>query len=452
MYLRKSKFLIVGISKSGYNACKLLLMRGAECYLFDSDLNGKAQKFIKELIDKGAKLANKENIEDVISICDIVVLSPGVPIDNEIPILARRLKKNIIGELELGYYFTKSPIVAVTGTNGKTTTCSLIDFILKKAGINSCLAGNIGTPLTGECEKIDEKGIFVVEVSSYQLETIAKFTPHIACIINISPDHLTRHYNMDNYVYLKSRILRNLRESEFAVLNADDERITEFTQLTRAKPVFFSMAKEVDGAYLIDNKLYFKGEFIMDADKFALKGGHNLQNALVAICVCKLLGIEKDAIVNGLSEFRGVKHRIQEISRKEGIVYLNDSKSTNPASTISALSVIKSPTILLLGGREKGEGYDELFEKIKANPFIKEIIVYGECKDKLYNFAKRSFIDNVSVVKGFETAVKLAFLCLKEGYVLLLSPACSSFDEFENFEERGDRFIELVKIHTGEKK
>ena len=448
MYLKKTKFLIVGMYKSGLSACELLLSYGAECWVYDKNLNEKVGDFIKRACNLGAKSVNSENIEDVISLVDVVVLSPGVPIDDEVPIIARRLKKNIIGELELGSYFNKATTVAVTGTNGKTTTCSMIDYVLKNAEYNCFLAGNIGIPLTKVCNESVPEEISVVEVSSFQLETIAHFTPHIACVLNISPDHLSRHYNMDNYIYLKARILKNLRESEFAVLNADDPIVKDFASKTRAKAVYFSMAKEVDGAYYIDGKIYWRNEYLCDAKNLALKQGHNIQNALACICVCKLLGVEKEKIIEGLSSFKGVKHRLQEVSVHNGVKYINDSKATNPASTLSAIRDMENSFIILIGGREKKGGYEELFSSLKESNLLKEIIVYGESCEKLYEIAKECGIKNINVAHNFNNAVNFAF-SLSGAECVLLSPACSSYDEFTCFEERGDKFIELVNGFIG---
>ena len=448
MYLKKSKFLIVGMSKSGISACELLRSHGAECWVYDHNLNDKISENLQHACQLGAKSVNKENVEDVISLIDIVVLSPGVPIDNEVAIIARKLKKNIIGELELGSYFTNGAIVAVTGTNGKTTTCSMIDYILKSTNNKCNLAGNIGMPLTKVCKESSFDCINVIEVSSFQLETIAHFAPHIACVLNISPDHLSRHYNMDNYIYLKSRILKNMRESEFAVLNADDPTVKEFAINTRAKAVYFSMAKEVDGAYHINGKIFWRGEFLCLAEDLALKQGHNVQNALASICVCKLLGIEKEGIVNGLSTFKGVRHRLQEVGVYNGIKYVNDSKATNPASTISAVSSIKENFILLLGGRAKQGGYEELFDCLKGNDKCKEIIVYGECHEMLYKLAKQNELQKINLTHNFKNAVRLA-CSLNVAECVLLSPACASYDEFSCFEERGEKFIELINEFSG---
>lgn len=452
MYLKRTKFLIVGISKSGYFATKLLLSKGAECYIYEKDQNGRAKKFIDELILTGATIINGENLQDAIERIDVVVLSPGIAIDSEIPIMARRLKKNIIGELELGYYFCPQTIIAITGTNGKTTTCSLVDFVLNKAKINSCLAGNIGIPLCSQCENAQNYQVAVTEVSSYQLETIAKFTPHIACVLNVSPDHLSRHYNMDNYLYLKSRILKNLRESEFAVLNWDDERIREFSINTRAQCVYFSLTEEIDGAFYKEGAIYWKGELIINAEEIALKGGHNLQNVLACVCICKLMGVEKEIIKEGLEQFKGVKHRMQIITEKKGVTFINDSKATNPDSTLSAISSMESSFILLIGGQEKGEGYENLFDKISKCEKIKEVIIFGESREKLYKIASQKQVKRISLTSCFDSAVKFGFEIAKKGESLLLSPACASFDEFSGFEERGERFIELVEEKTENKK
>ena len=448
MYLKQSKFLIVGMSKSGISSCELLLLNGAQCWIYDKNFDEKIEKNIQECLQLGATLVNKENVEDVIAIVDIVVLSPGVAIDSEVPIIARKLRKNIIGELELGYYFMRGAIVGVTGTNGKTTTCSMIDYILNNAGYKCNLAGNIGIALTKVCKDSQLEDVSVVEVSSFQLETIARFAPHVACVLNISPDHLSRHYNMDNYIYLKSRILKNLRESEYAVLNADDAIVNEFSKNTRAKSIYFSMVKEVDGAYFLNGEIYWKGERLCNMDDLALKQGHNIQNALATICVCKILGVEKDIIVDGLCTFKGVKHRLQEVLICNGVKFINDSKATNPASTLSAINSIKDKFVLLLGGRAKQGGYEELIESLKNNPNFSELIVYGECNEMLFNLAKKNKIQRVNLTHNFEQAVKLAF-AIRDINCVLLSPACASYDEFSCFEERGEKFIELINEFSG---
>lgn len=447
MYFKRSKFLIVGISKSGFSVCNALLNLGATCYIYDDNPNNVSLKLIEKLIQSGAKEAEKTKIEEVIQDIDVAVISPGVPIDNEIPILCRKNKKNVIGELELGSYLIKSPIIAVTGTNGKTTTCALVDHVLKTAELNSYLVGNVGTPISSMASKLDDDAVAVVEVSSFQLETIVKFTPHIACVLNVTPDHLSRHYNMENYIYLKQKLLQNLRESEYAVLNEDDKTVKGFETKTRAKVIYFSMINKTDGAYLYENTLYWKNEEIIAVDKLGISGGHNIQNALACICICKLMGIENSVISDALSTFKGVRHRQQEIENYSGIRYVNDSKSTNPDATCQALQSVNGNIILLIGGMYKNSGYDELFKKIAECENVKCVVCFGQSREELYKIANANEIKNVNCVSNFELAVRFAFAIEEVGDTILLSPACSSFDEFSGYEERGERFISLVREH-----
>lgn len=445
MYFKKSKFLIVGISKSGYSACSALLDLQAECYIYDDNITNNNQKLIDELCARGATLVTDEQVKHTLELVDVVILSPGVPIDNEIPISARKLKKNVIGEMELASYLINAVIIAVTGTNGKTTTCSMINHVLQCDGQRSHLLGNVGVPLSSKARKLDYDDIAVVEVSSFQLETISRFTPHVACVLNISPDHLSRHYNMENYVYLKSKLLRNLKESEYAVLNDDDTVVKEFATKTRANIIYFSLQRQVNGAYLFNDCLYWKGELIIEINKLQISGGHNLMNALATICVCKVLGICNESIALALASFKGVMHRQQEVCSINGVKYVNDSKATNPDSTINAINTINSNTILLLGGCDKGSGYERLFKQIASNEMITQVILFGQSREKLHTIATNQGVKSLSLVADFETAVKLSFLLEQKGDTILLSPACSSFDEFSGYEERGDKFIQLVR-------
>ena len=448
MYFLSSKFLIVGMSKSGIAACDALLNLGAVCYIFDEREGFFEDERVKALLARGALLVGQDVIEERVKEIDVAVISPGVPIDNRIPILCRKNKKNVIGELELAYYLIKSPIIAATGTNGKTTTCSLVHHVLSVAGKKSYLVGNVGTPACSRVSELDFDAIAVTEISSFQLETTAKFTPHIACVLNLSPDHLSRHYNMENYAYLKSKLLHNLRESEYAVLNEDDLAVKEFSAKTRGKVIYFSMMKQVEGAYLSNGYLCWQNQEIIGINELGLKGGHNVQNALACICICKLMGIDDEQIKTGLATFKGVIHRQQEIACKNSIVYINDSKSTNPDSTVQAINSANENTLILIGGRYKGVGYEQLFKFIKECERIKGVIVYGQSREELFRIALAEGITNVSCVKDFNSAVKFAFAIEQSGDTVLLSPACSSLDEFSGYEERGERFIALVEEHV----
>ena len=443
MYIKNTTFLVLGMQKSGISATNFLLSMGGKVFIYDDGVSESVKKNIKEAQEKGAKICADPLI--ILDSVDVLVLSPAVPVDHKVAIRARELNKRIIGEFELASNYTTNLVVAITGTNGKTTTCSLVDYALNKAEIKSTLVGNVGVPFTSKVGGANKKDIFVAEISSFQLETINRFSPHIACVLNVTPDHLNRHYNMENYAYLKSKLLLNLRESEFAVLNYDDNIVKQFSEKTRAKVVWFSTCEKVDGAYVEDDFIYFKGEIICAVKDIRIIGAHNVQNALASVCILKLLGLSNNAILEGLKTFTGVKHRVQKIRTLNGVTYFNDSKSTNAESCKRAVESLTSPTILIMGGYDKGLNYEDLMNTIKRNSNVKKIIFTGQSSKNMYAYAVNSGIEDVSIVKDFTLAVNLASSMAKDGYNVLLSPATSSFDEFGSFEERGDKFIEIVE-------
>ncbi len=444
MYLSSQKFLIVGISKSGFSATKYALSRGAECFIYEELKNPKIDASISELTKLGAKVLNQENVYEQLKHIDVLVLSPGVPINHPVAVSAKQNNKRIVGELEFGFLQFSPTILAITGTNGKTTTATLIDSILKEDGLTTQLVGNVGVPITEVISQIDKNTVCVTEVSSFQLESINAFCPHISCVTNIAPDHLERHYNMDNYIFLKKRIFKNQRESEYTVLNYDDEIVRSFATETRAKIVWFSTLERVDGAYRTGGKIYFKDEYILSENELKLNGEHNLANVLVAISFAKLMGVNTESIATALKTFKGVKHRVELVCEKKGVTYYNDSKSTNTASAISAISAMKRPTVLILGGSEKGEDYYDLFTKIKESP-ITEVILTGASRYNMLQQAGKVGYANLTITSNFYNAIKIASTFAKEGDNVLFSPACASFDSFSNFEERGEAFIKAVQ-------
>ena len=441
---KNQKFLVLGISKSGYAVSKKILSSGGKCYLFEQLSSASIQEKMSELIELGGIVAELGNIDQIIEEIDVLVISPGVPINNEIAVKCKRKGKRILGEFEFGLSAFSPLTVAVTGTNGKTTTCTVINEILCKEKIKSSLVGNIGFPLTSKVDEIDKDTLCVAEISSFQLETVSFFCPHVSCILNIAPDHLERHYTMENYVFLKKRIFKYQRESEYCVLNHDDEIVKSFHNECLAKIVWVSTKEQVDGAYLLDGSLYYKNEKIINQSELSLNGLHNVYNALFSIAVCKLLGVSNKSIVETLKNIKGVKHRIELVLSKDGIDYYNDSKATNVASTLSALGIMNKPTVLILGGSEKGESYETLFEKIKTSP-VKHVVLTGASKFNMLECAGRCSYSNLTVTPDFNYAVKIATLLAEDGDNVLLSPACASFDEFKNFEERGERFISLIR-------
>ena len=376
MLINKQTFLVLGVSKSGSSVADYIIDKGGKCYLFEELNKPHILDNINRLIDKGAVRVYQEDIELVLSKTDILVISPGVAINHPVAVLAKKLGVRIIGELEFGYLAFTPNICAVTGTNGKTTTVSLLEHIFNCANISCRTVGNIGTPLTSKVNEIKNDEILFTEVSSFQLESVSSFCPHISAILNISPDHMERHYTLDNYIFLKKRIFKNQKSSEYTILNYDDEIVKTFADESKANIIYVSTIFKVKGAYRENGKLYYLGEYIIDENELSLSGEHNIYNSLFAIAISKLYGVENEVIKSALKTFKGVKHRIEHICTKNGVEYYNDSKSTNTASTLSALKSIKTPIVLILGGSEKGEDYSNFFEQIKLHP-IKQIILTG---------------------------------------------------------------------------
>ncbi len=441
MFVKLSSFLVLGLAKSGESISKLLLSKGAKVYLYDNSSSEKTQNVIRQLVEQGCEYV--ENVDQVLEIIDVLVLSPGVSVLNEIVVKAKNLGIRIVGELELASYFITTPMVAVTGTNGKTTTCSLINHVLNSSNVKSKLVGNVGTPLSSVVND-NNNDVLIVEVSSFQLETTCRFTPHISCVLNITSDHLDRHFTMENYIFLKSKLVLSLKESEYAVLNYDDENVRNFKHKTNGKVVWFSQKERIDGVYLQDGKIYSGDEEIISVDKLTIFGSHNVENTLCSVATLKLLGLTNEEIANGITTFKGVKHRIEEVATINGITFYNDSKATNPDATIKAINSFSDNLIVILGGYDKGLDYTLTFKEIANNKNVKGVILTGQSAIKMYEFAKEQKVSNVILTQDFETAVKVAYLTAKENYKILLSPATSSFDEFSSYEERGEKFIEIA--------
>ena len=444
MNYKTQKFLVAGMSRSGAASCDFLLARGASVCIYDDVPGDAVKKRMEELATKGARILPAEAVASAAEECDVLVLSPGIPIDHELPVFFRKKGKRIIGEAELGCLNLRSPLVAVTGTNGKTTTVTMIDEILRAAGMHSVACGNIGIPLTSCVEKLGWEDVAVMEVSSFQLETLTSICPHVAVVTNISEDHLERHYSMENYIFLKSKLLRNMRESEYAVLNYDDERVRAFAEEARCPVRWFSVRERVAGACLFEGGLYYENEKIMDADALSLKGEHNLKNALAAICAARLMGVDGAVIAKTLSSMRGVRHRLEKIAELGGVTFVNDSKATNVDATLRAIDCMREDTVLLLGGKDKGESYDPLFERIRDSRVVL-CVLYGENRFRLLNSAVRCNESRITLCADFGLAVRIAALSAKAGQCVLLSPACSSFDAFTDYEARGEKFEEIVK-------
>ena len=443
MQFKTQKFLVAGLSRSGTAACDFLLARGADVSVYDDVAAGAVARALESAEARGAHVVRRGGLASAVDGCDVLVLSPGIPIDHELPVAFRKRGKRILGEAELGCLYLRAALVAVTGTNGKTTTVTMIDEILRAAGMQSTACGNIGLPLLACADKLGYDDVAVTEVSSFQLETLSSIRPHVAVITNITEDHLDRHYSMDNYIFLKSKILKNMRESEYAVLNFDDANVRALARDARCPVRWFSLRERVEGAYLYDGALYFENEKVMDAAALSLKGEHNVQNALAALCAARLAGADSAAAAKALAGMRGVRHRIEKVGEAGGVSYIDDSKGTNVGATLRAVACMEADTVLLLGGQDKGYDYDELFRKLKDSRVV-QYVLYGENRFKLLNSAVRCNESRITLCAGFDLAVHIAAMSARGGQCVLLSPASSSFDAFSGYEERGDRFAQIV--------
>ena len=443
MYLKRQCFLVLGLSRSGRAAAEFLLNEKAFVYIYDDLTGERIEQTAAELESKGAKRLKKEELKKASSLCDGLVLSPGIPIDHPIAVAFKRNGKAVLGEAELAARYLQNPVIAVTGTNGKTTTVSMLTEVLQKGGFGAFSCGNIGAP-TVDFVKSNERDVAVEEVSSFQLETLQSLRPHIAVILNVTEDHLNRHYTMENYIFLKAKLLKNLTETEFAILNYDDNTVRSFAEKTRAQVLYFSLKERVRGAYYENGNLYFGKEKVMTESELALGGLHNVQNALAVIAAAKIMGVKTADIVTALSQFKGVRHRIEFVGEIDGVRFVDDSKGTNVDATLKAVEAMKTPTVLLLGGKDKGYEYSKLFAAIKGSRVI-HVVLYGENRYELLKSAMAEGMGNLSLCDKFAFAVQIAAMKAEKGQTVLLSPASASFDEFVGYEERGDKFAEIVK-------
>lgn len=382
---------------------------------------------------------------------DECVISPGISIRdiNVLKCLENDIK--VISELELGYSLNQSRLIGITGTNGKTTTVSLISKILTDAGINNEPLGNIGTPFSSKALKYGDDDILPIEVSSFQLEAIHNFRPNIAVITNITPDHLDRHLTMQNYIDCKMKIFSNQTESDFSIINYDQPEILPYFK-SHSNKLYISTKQQVQGAYSLNSRIYIDEKYLMRTNELKIIGIHNVYNVLTAGLCAYLCGIDFQTIRHSIKEFTGVKHRLQYVGNLDKITFFNDSKATNPDAAIVAIKSMKIPTVLILGGSDKGLGFLNFFDDIKQNhKNIKYFVICGAVKKRLLDAISACGLENKTVeANNFEDAFHKSIELAKsiQPCNILLSPACASFDEFVNFEARGQRFIELVKSLT----
>ncbi|MFC3928225.1 UDP-N-acetylmuramoyl-L-alanine--D-glutamate ligase [Streptococcus caprae] len=443
---KNKKVLVLGLARSGESAARLLAKLGAIVTVNDGkpfEENPAAQK----LLEDGIKvICGSHPLELLDENFELMVKNPGIPYSN--PMVERAIEKGIPvwTEVELAYLISEAPIVAITGSNGKTTTTTMIAEVLNAAGRKALLSGNIGFPASEVAQTAQAEDTLVMELSSFQLMGVDAFKPHIAVITNLMPTHIDYHGDFEGYVAAKWNLQNYMTADDYLILNVNQDLAKELAQKTQATVVPFSTEEVVDGAYLQDGLLYFKGEAIMEADEIGVPGSHNVENALATIAVAKLSGLPNESIRETLSSFGGVKHRLQKVGDLDGVTFYNDSKSTNILATQKALSGFdNSKVILIAGGLDRGNEFDELVPDITG---LKKMVILGQSAERVKRAADKAGVTYVDA-KDVADATRLAFELAEAGDVVLLSPANASWDMYANFEVRGDEFIATYESLKG---
>jgi len=445
MELNGKRALVVGLGKSGVASALFMKAHGARVTVSDTKSGDELRNEIPVLLDHGITVETGGHGDRTFRGQDLIVVSPGVPVDAPPLAQARSLGETVIGEIELAAQFLPGPVMAITGSNGKTTTTTLAGEIMAAAGFPVLVGGNIGTPAISLAERAKPDTVIVLEISSFQLETIQTFRPKVAVVLNVTPDHLDRHRTFEIYVDAKARIFENQRRSDFAVLNADDPTCVAMAKRTQAQVFWFSRQKEVDrGTWVRDGDILFRDEAgqreIVQVSEIPLKGAHNLENVLAAVCAGALMGCAPKKICQAVHDFKAVEHRLEFVATVGGVDYYNDSKATNVDATIKALESFPANIHLILGGKDKGSDYTVLNDLIRQR--VKRIYTIGAAAAKIESQVKGAEVVHAETL---ENAIRKAHAVAKSGDVVLLAPACASFDQFKSYEHRGKLFKQIVR-------
>lgn len=442
------KALVIGTGISGMGAAKLLSEAGVIPVLYDENKNAKPEE-IRNRLPEGCEAAVfVGNLpESAIEEIDLAVPSPGVPADTEFMEGLRQRGIPIWGELELGYRYAKGRLAAITGTNGKTTTTSLVGQMMKEYYDSVYVVGNIGIPYTGIALATKEETVTVAEVSSFQLETTETFRPQVSAILNITPDHLNRHHTMENYVAVKERIAGNQTKEDVCVLNYEDKYTREFGGQCPARVIYFSSKRKLEeGLYLEGEEIFMAGKGtvrrLMNIHDMQLVGMCNVENVMAAIAIAYSMGLPMEHIVDVVKRFRAVEHRIEFVATKNGVDYYNDSKGTNPDAAIQGIRAMSRPTVLIGGGYDKQSEYDEWIEAFEDK--VKLLVLIGQTAEKIEACARRHGMDRIVRADSFEEALRICTETAESGDAVLLSPACASWGMFPNYEARGKAFKDYV--------
>lgn len=452
MELKGKKVLVVGLGKSGLAAALFLRHRGAQVTVSDVRSAEALAREIPALLDEGIMVEAGGHGLLTFRRQDLIVVSPGVPLDTPALAQVRSFGIPVIGELELAARFMQGRILAITGSNGKTTTTALTGAILKTGGLPTLVAGNIGVPVVSLIDETTPETWSVLEVSSFQLETTEEFHPRISVILNITPDHLDRHGTFENYALAKERIFAMQNAGDALVLNADNPRTAEVAPRARAWVYWFSTRHEVErGSWVKDGRLVFRAEQggavedVMPLEGIRLKGAHNVENVLAAACAARFAGVPVDAVRKAIENFEAVEHRLEYVATVNGVDFYNDSKATNVDATVKAVEAFPGGIHLILGGKDKGSDYTTLSELLRAR--VRAVYTIGSAAAKIESHLRG--VVSIHSCETLEAAVTAAANAARPGEVVLLAPACSSFDQFENYEHRGRIFKQLVSERRG---
>ena len=448
--MKDKKVIVAGTGKSGISAAGLLVRNGAEVTLFDEKTSVDRDKIMSEFYNsEKISLVLGELTDEILSDADLMVISPGIPVDAPFVEKVREKDIPIWGEIELAYYFNKGKIAAITGTNGKTTTTTLVGEIFKEYTDNSIVVGNIGIPFTKLCDTTTEETLVAAEISSFQLETIHEFRPHISAILNLTPDHLNRHYTFDNYAEVKFKITKNQTEDDICILNYDDEDIRKRRLLAERVHVVYFSRKEMlsEGVCVADGDVCVfengRKTRLLSLKDIKLLGDHNIENVLAAAAITYYMGIPAEIIEKVCTEFKGVEHRIEYVATINGVPYYNDSKGTNPDAAIRGIRAMTRTTFLIGGGYDKKASYDEWIEAFDWK--VKYLVLIGETAEAIAKCAKSHGFNNIVIMDSLKDAVMFCYENAKPQDAVLLSPACASWGMFDNYEQRGDLFKQYVR-------
>src|SRR5271165_79773 len=443
--LRKKRVLVVGLARTG--VATALFCVGHNAIVSATETRGESElgEAAAKLRQAGVALELGGHTEKMFLAQDLIIPSPGVPADDAFLLLARSKRITVWSEIELAYRFLEGKLIGITGSNGKTTTTTLVHHILKTAAMPAFMAGNVGTPLIAEVEKMDAGTVTVAELSSFQLELIDKFRPNIGALLNLTPDHLDRHKTMEAYAAAKARIFENQTELDAAILNADDSTSLKYAP-KKPQVFWFSRQKRVEqGACLHGEDIvvthHGKEDVVMKASEIPLPGTHNLENVLAAVIIARLAGVDAGTIAKAVKSFEGVEHRLEFVTEIKGVRYYNDSKATNVDATLKALDAFPGRILIILGGKDKGSDYSVLQKPLREKAILALLI--GAAAEKI----ESQIAGSVAVERAgtIERAVEAAAQAARAGDVVLLAPACASFDQFENYEQRGRVFKQLVR-------